>query len=79
MLQFSNHIYSTYAYLDDQGRYRLKSMFDTADTKAGEASHPVRMLRHLAGANYGMHFPLHAGTEVLVTCLNNDSRLSCLR
>ena len=61
-----------YAYLDDQGRYRLKSLFDTADTKAGEASHPVRMLQHLSGANYGMHFPLHAGTEVFVTCLNGN-------
>ena len=61
-----------YAYLDDQGRYRLKSLFDNADTKTGEASHPVRMLQHLAGANYGMHFPLHAGTEVFVTCLNGN-------
>ena len=61
-----------YAYLDDQGRYRLKSLFDNADTKTGEASHPVRMLQHLAGANYGIHFPLHAGTEVLITCLNGD-------
>jgi len=61
-----------YAYLDDQGRYRLKNLFDTDDTKAGEASHPVRMMQPSAGANYGMHFPLHAGTEVLVACMNGD-------
>ena len=61
-----------YAYLDDQGRYRLKSLFDIAETKAGEASHPVRMMQAHAGSNYGMHFPLHAGTEVLVACLNGD-------
>jgi type VI secretion system secreted protein VgrG len=61
-----------YAYLDDQGRYRLKNLFDTNDTKEGEASHPVRMMQPSAGANYGMHFPLHAGTEVLVACMNGD-------
>jgi type VI secretion system secreted protein VgrG len=61
-----------YAYLDDQGRYRLKNMFDTNDTKEGEASHPVRMMQPSAGSNYGMHFPLHAGTEVIVACMNGD-------
>ena len=61
-----------YAYLDDQGRYRLKSLFDTAETKAGEASHAVRMMQASAGSNYGVHFPLHAGTEVLVICMHGD-------
>ncbi len=61
-----------YAYLDDQGRYRLKNLFDVDDTKSGEASHPVRMMQPSAGSNYGMHFPLHAGTEVLVACTNGD-------
>ena len=61
-----------YAYLDDQGRYRLKSLFDIAETKVGEASHPVRMMQPSAGSNYGVHFPLHAGTEVLLACLNGD-------
>ena len=61
-----------YAYLDDQGRYRLKPLFDVADTKEGEASHAVRMMQPSAGSNYGMHFPLHAGTEVLVACMNGD-------
>ncbi|MDO8990617.1 MAG: type VI secretion system tip protein TssI/VgrG [Sideroxyarcus sp.] len=61
-----------YAYLDDQGRYRLKPLFDVASTKAGEASHPVRMMQPSAGANYGMHFPLHAGTEVIIACMNGD-------
>ena len=61
-----------YAYLDDQGRYRLKNLFDVNDTKEGEASHPVRMMQPSAGSNYGMHFPLHAGTEVIVACMNGD-------
>ena len=61
-----------YAYLDDQGRYRIKSLFDIAETKVGEASHAVRMMQPSAGSNYGVHFPLHAGTEVLLACLNGD-------
>jgi type VI secretion system secreted protein VgrG len=61
-----------YAYLDDQGRYRVKSLFDIAESKAGEASHAVRMMQSSAGSNYGVHFPLHAGTEVLMACLNGD-------
>jgi type VI secretion system secreted protein VgrG len=61
-----------YAYLDDQGRYRLKPMFDVASTKAGEGSHAVRMMQPSAGSNYGVHFPLHAGTEVLIACTNGD-------
>ena len=61
-----------YAYLDDQGRYRVKSMFDIAESKAGEASLAVRMMQPSAGSNYGVHFPLHAGTEVLMACLNGD-------
>jgi len=61
-----------YAYLDDQGRYRLKNLFDVGDTPEGAASHPVRMMQPSAGSNYGMHFPLHAGTEVLVACMNGD-------
>ena len=61
-----------YAYLDDQGRYRIKPMFDVGSAKEGEASHPVRMMQPSAGANYGMHFPLHAGTEVVIACMNGD-------
>ena len=61
-----------YAYLDDQGRYRLKNMYDLATTKAGEASHPVRMMQAHAGPNFGIHFPLHADTEVMIACLGGD-------
>ncbi len=61
-----------YAYLDEQGRYRIRMPFDLSDTKEGEASHPVRLMQPYTGDSYGMHFPLHAGTEVLVTCVNGD-------
>ena len=61
-----------YAYLDEQGRYRIRMPFDLAGTAAGEASHPVRQAQSYSGADYGMHFPLHAGTEVVITCVNGD-------
>ncbi len=61
-----------YAYLDEQGRYRIRMPFDQADTAEGEASHPVRMMQPYGGKQWGMHFPLHAGTEVVVGCVNGD-------
>ena len=61
-----------YAYLDDQGRYRLRLPFDLGDAKKGEASHTVRLAQPYGGDKYGFHFPLHAGTEVVVSCVNGD-------
>ncbi len=61
-----------YAYLDDQGRYRVRLAFDLSETQEGEASHPVRLMQNYAGREYGVHFPLHAGTEVAITCVNGD-------
>ena len=61
-----------YAYLDEQGRYHLRMPFDLSMTSDGQSSHPVRQAQTYSGQDYGMHFPLHAGTEVIVTCLNGD-------
>jgi type VI secretion system secreted protein VgrG len=61
-----------YAYIDDQGRYRVRLPFDLGDAPDGEASHPLRLMHPYGGADYGMHFPLHHGTEVLVACVNGD-------
>ena len=61
-----------YAYLDDQGRYRIRLPFDLGDAKEGEASHSVRLAQPYSGDQYGFHFPLHAGTEVVLTCVNGD-------
>lgn len=61
-----------YAYLDEQGRYRVRMPFDLSETPEGEASHPVRLMQNYAGQEYGVHFPLHAGTEVAITCVNGD-------
>jgi len=61
-----------YAYLDEQGRYHLRMPYDLSTTPDGQASHPVRQAQTYSGQDYGMHFPLHAGTEVIVTCINGD-------
>jgi type VI secretion system secreted protein VgrG len=61
-----------YAEVDDQGRYRVKFMFDTNETGEGKASRVVRMMQPHAGAGYGMHFPLRVGTEVLITFFDGD-------
>lgn len=61
-----------YAYLDDQGRYHVRLDFDRGEASQGEASHPVRLIQPYGGNNYGIHFPLLAGTEVALTCVNGD-------
>jgi len=63
---------SDYAYLDEQGRYRIRAPFDLSVMPEGEASHAVRQVQTHSGMEYGMHFPLHAGTEVILTCVNGD-------
>lgn len=72
---FTAHIETTggtYAYLDDQGRYRVRLAFDGADALQGQASHAARLLQPYSGDNFGTHTPLHAGTEVALTCVNGD-------
>ena len=73
--QFTAHVEGDggdYAYLDDMGRYRLRMPFDLSDRPDAEASHPVRMVQAYGGQDYGLHFPLHHGTEVVVSCINGD-------
>ena len=61
-----------YAYLDEQGRYRLRMPFDLSERPEGQASHPIRLAQPYAGNQFGFHFPLHAGTEVIVSCQQGD-------
>jgi type VI secretion system secreted protein VgrG len=62
----------TYAPLDEQGRYRVRFLFDNNPPGTRPASGPVRMLQGFVGENYGVHFPLKVGTEVLVGFVNGD-------
>lgn len=59
------------AKLDTWGRYMVRFLFDTADHE-GKKSHPIRMIQPHAGANYGMHFPLKPGVEVLLGFVDGD-------
>ncbi len=62
-----------YAYIDDQGRYRAKMHFDErSDRSDGTKTLPIRMTQPYSGTDYGMHFPNHEGTELIVAFENGD-------
>ncbi|MGD9947351.1 MAG: type VI secretion system tip protein TssI/VgrG [Desulfobulbus sp.] len=61
-----------YAEVDDQGRYKVILPFDLNNAMGGKASSWLRMAQPYAGENHGMHFPLHKGTEVLLTFIDGD-------
>jgi len=63
---------STYAQIDDMGRYAVKLKFDESILKDGQASTWLRMAQPHGGQVEGFHFPLRKGTEVLVTFLGGD-------
>ena len=60
------------AQLDDQGRYVVRFLFDTAPPGERQASRPVRMLQSHVGENYGTHHPLKPGVEVLIGFVHGD-------
>lgn len=64
------------AELDEQGRFQVRAHFDESAAAHSEASIPLRRLSPHGGlpgeASAGLHFPLHEGAEVLLSCLNND-------
>jgi type VI secretion system secreted protein VgrG len=61
------------AKIDEQGRYTVRFVFDAADaTSRALSSRLVRMIQPHAGPNYGMHFPLKPGIEVLMVFLDGD-------
>ncbi|MFM2478729.1 type VI secretion system Vgr family protein [Celerinatantimonas sp. MCCC 1A17872] len=61
-----------YAELDDQGRYKVILPLDLSGRTGGKATAWFRMAQPYGGADHGMHFPLHKGTEVLLTCIDGD-------
>jgi len=61
-----------YAELDSQGRYKILLPFDLSGRGSGKASAYVRMMQPYAGADMGMHAPLHKGTEVLLSFIDGD-------
>ncbi|MEN8141289.1 MAG: type VI secretion system tip protein TssI/VgrG [Thermodesulfobacteriota bacterium] len=61
-----------YGYIDEQGRYRVRLDLDNGQQQTAEASHAMRLVSPYSGDNFGLHFPVHAGCEVLVSCVNGD-------
>ena len=61
-----------YAELDEHGRYKVILPFDLSGRSGGKASCWLRMATPYAGEGHGMHFPLHKGTEVLLTFIDGD-------
>jgi type VI secretion system secreted protein VgrG len=61
-----------YAEIDKWGRYKVRLPFDLKNPGDGKASRWIRMAQPYAGAGCGMHFPLHKGTEVLLTFVDGD-------
>jgi len=62
------------AEIDDEGRYKVRFHFDTADRGSEQrASQYVRMAQPFVGSGTeGMHFPLAPGTEVLITFIDGN-------
>ncbi len=63
---------SEYADIDDQGRYRVRFLFDAVLDGERQASRPIRMMQPSSGPGYGMHFPLRSGVEVLIGFVGGD-------
>ncbi|MGH7454536.1 MAG: type VI secretion system Vgr family protein, partial [bacterium] len=61
-----------YAYIDEDGRYRVKMPFDLSDKSNGSASRALRMAQPYSGSNYGMHFPNRANTEMVWACIDGN-------
>jgi type VI secretion system secreted protein VgrG len=59
-------------WIDEHGRYLVRVFFDTAPPGERKASLPIRMAQAHSGANYGVHFPLRPGTEVLLVFVGGD-------
>ncbi|HCE8709850.1 TPA: type VI secretion system tip protein VgrG [Klebsiella pneumoniae] len=62
----------TCAWLDQEGRYRVKLDFDRDSTEQGYAYLWLRLAKPYAGDTYGFHSPLLDGTEVAVVFDSGD-------
>jgi type VI secretion system secreted protein VgrG len=58
--------------IDDEGRYTVRFLFDTAEPGERKASHPVRLAQQFSGTHYGSHFPLRPGVEVTIGFIDGD-------
>jgi type VI secretion system secreted protein VgrG len=63
---------SEYASVDENGHYKVRMPYDLSATDNYECSKYLRMAQSYSGGNYGMHFPLHENSEVLVGHVNDN-------
>ncbi|QFY44583.1 type VI secretion system tip protein VgrG [Candidatus Methylospira mobilis] len=56
-----------YAELNEHGEYKVQLPYDVTQKEPEKASAWMRMARPYAGEGYGMNFPLHKGTEVMLS------------
>ncbi|MCF7918860.1 MAG: type VI secretion system tip protein VgrG [Candidatus Cloacimonetes bacterium] len=61
-----------YADIDDEGRYKVILPYDRSGRRDGRASHWIRKSESYLGDDYGIHFPLHKNSEVLVSFEDGD-------
>ncbi len=61
-----------YSQLDEGGRYIVRLLYDTVDREGRLASRWIRMAQPHVGSDYGMHFPLKPGVEVLLVFVDGD-------
>jgi type VI secretion system secreted protein VgrG len=62
-----------YAQLDETGRYKVRMPYDLTPEKNNcKGSKYVRLAQPYSGAQYGMHFPSHEGTEMVLACIDGD-------
>ena len=58
--------------MDEQGRYKVILPFDISGRAKGKGSAWLRMMQPFTGPDYGMHFPLRKGSEVLLTFVDGN-------
>jgi type VI secretion system secreted protein VgrG len=63
---------SSYAALDDMGRYKVRMPFDLSKTRNYDGSKYMRLAQPYSGPNYGIHFPSHEGAEMVYACIDGD-------
>jgi type VI secretion system secreted protein VgrG len=62
-----------YATIDDKGRYKVRLPYDLVGKKNDcTGSKYVRLAQPYSGAQYGIHFPSHQGTEMVLACIDGD-------
>ncbi|KAF1077371.1 type VI secretion system Vgr family protein [Halodesulfovibrio sp. MK-HDV] len=61
-----------YATLEDDGSYIIRYAFDRSSRGEGKTSSKISMAQPYTGSHYGIHHPLHSGTQVMVSFINGD-------